>query len=141
MRPMYEDDASLSAEVNVIEKLSKQWKVDPIKLPIAYYVDYAMTMDGAVKCWLEVKCRHCTKDQYPTYFISAKKISNGIALAETTGKPFLLAVQWKDCLGWIDVKRGDFDIRVGGRADRNDWQDIEPMAHFNTDKFNILGTE
>lgn len=141
MRPMYEDNETLAAESKLIKFLEGKWNAQAAKLPIAYNVDYGMFVNNELKCWLEVKCRYCTKDQYDTYFISSKKIVNGITLSEATGKPFILAVEWKDKTGWMEIKRDNFDIRIGGRSDRNDWQDIEPMAHFKTQDFVLLNRE
>lgn len=138
MRPMYEDDDSLSAEKAVVTKLCDTWGMDAAKLPIAYNVDYALFKDEKLRCWLEVKCRNCSISQYETYFISSKKITNGINLSESTGQAFILAVQWNDALGWIKITKDVFDIRIGGRRDRHDWQDIEPMAHFKTCDFTII---
>ena len=138
MRPMYENDATLQAEREVIAKLCDKWKVEASKLPIAYNVDYVLTRHDYAKVWIEVKCRHCSSTEYDTYFISAKKVVNGLALSEATNVPFYIAVQWKDRLGYIRVLKGSFDIRIGGRKDRDDWQDVEPMAHFKVSDFTTV---
>ena len=138
MRPMYEDNNTLAAERKVIDFLCELWHMDAAKLPISYNVDYAMFKDGKLRAWMEVKCRYCASSQYDTYFISAKKIVNGIQLSETTGMPFVLAVQWEDKIGYMPVLKGSFDIRIGGRQDRHDWQDVEPMAHFRIQDFKMI---
>lgn len=139
MRPIYEGSGDLDNERTVITKLCEEWDMEAAKLPITYNVDYGLFKDSKLRAWVEVKCRSCGIDQYDTYFISAKKILNGVFLSQNTGSPFILAVQWTDALGYINIKSDTkFDIRIGGRRDRNDWQDVEPMAHFSTRDFNIL---
>ena len=138
MRPTYENEKTLSEERNVVEFLCNKWKVEAIKLPIAYNVDYLLTRDDVAKSWLEVKCRHCSSAEYETYFISSKKIVNGLSLSETTNVPFYLAIRWNDKLGYIRVSKGSFEVKVGGRKDRNDWQDVEPMAHFKVKDFVMM---
>lgn len=138
MRPMYENSDTLTAERNVVLTLCDKWNSEAVKLPIAYNVDYGLFRDETLRCWLEVKCRNCTIGQYETYFISYKKIVNGLRLADDSGKPFILAVQWSDALGWIKIERSRFEVKIGGRRDRNDWQDVEPMAHFKTQDFQLI---
>jgi hypothetical protein len=137
MRPLYETNETLAAERKVVEFFCAKWKTEAAKLPIAYNVDYVLTRENQVKLWLEVKCRHCKSTEYETYFISAKKIVNGLALAESTNVPFYLAIQWQDRVGYLRVLKGAFDVRIGGRKDRDDWQDVEPMAHFKINDFTM----
>jgi len=37
-------------------------------------------------------------------------------------------------MGWINLNE-DFLCKRGGRNDRNDWQDVEPVCHFRISKF------
>lgn len=138
MRQIYETDSSLEAERKIVQDLCDKWKVNCAKLPISYNVDYCLLNDGKLRAWLEVKCRYCTSVEYPTYFISAKKIFNGLQMSEASGVPFILAVRWEDKLGFIRVLKGSYKIKIGGRKDRNDWQDVEPMAHFNIKDFTMI---
>ena len=140
VRPVYEIQQTLELERLAITSFAEQFDVQPVKLPIAYNIDYAMLSGENLMCWVEVKCRDVERYAYETLAISMKKIVNGVQLSKMSGKSFLLLVQWNDSLGWVKVKEDDeLDIRLGGRKDRNDWQDVEPMAHFDVRQFKIIG--
>ena len=140
MRPRYESERTLELERMAITKFADEFSVTPVKLPIAYNIDYALLSGENLMCWAEVKCRDVERYTYDTLAISMKKIVNGVQLSKMSGKSFLLLVQWNDSLGWIKVKEDDeLDIRLGGRKGRNDWQDVEPMAHFDVRQFKIIG--
>lgn len=135
MRPTYENSDSLQQEREVAELLGKKWKCRVIKLPRAYHVDYALVRDG-LKGWAEIKCRN---KRYDTYMLSLHKALNGLTLAEQTKAPLYLVVRIPDGIHWVQMSRtmvGDIDF--GGRADRGDWQDREPVIHIEMDLFRRL---
>ena len=112
LRPTYENVASLVAEQGVSERLKAAWQCEAVKLPKAYRVDFALLRNGAVKAWSEIKNRSHPKAQYPTLMLSLGKVMAGLELANRTGVPFLLVVQWADEAGWLQVK-GVTGLKVG----------------------------
>ena len=53
-----------------------------------------------------------------------------------------LCVRWSDTSGYIcldDIEDDSIDITIGGRYDRNDWQDVEPLLTIDIGKFTIIG--
>jgi hypothetical protein len=111
------------------------WEVDFHKLPRAYHVDWMLTKRGEAKAFAELKCRNNPRSQYPTLMLSMHKWMHGKAMAQEIGGKFLVIVKWSDGIfyhtqGWCDVTYG-----VGGRKDRGDSQDIEPVVHIPTDYF------
>ena len=52
--------------------------------------------------------------------------------------PFILIIEWLDVLGALEVKKEHtLDVRIAGRKDRDDWQDMEPMIFFPTNIFDF----
>lgn len=139
MRPIYENSQTLELERQTITRFAEVFSVEPVKLPISYNIDYALLNGDNIVCWAEVKCRQYRAAHFETFSISAKKILNGLHLRHLSGKSFYLVVQWLDKLGYLPMDRElAQDIRIGGRKDRNDWQDQEPMVHVPVDQFIFL---
>jgi hypothetical protein len=136
MRPTYENSESLKAEEQTIRKAAEVWKSTYVKLPIQYRVDWAL-LRGGVVAWCECKRRYNNKDKYPTLMLSLNKIIHGMELARATEKPFLVVVEWNDVVGWHKVEKVH-GIGMGGRVDRGDWQDIEPVVHIPVTDFKQL---
>tara|TARA_R100000329_G_scaffold151389_2_gene147308 strand:+ start:873 stop:1310 length:438 start_codon:yes stop_codon:yes gene_type:complete len=130
----------LSNEEAIIKKASACWNVDYHKLPIQYKLDYALTAKSycnKIKAFCEVKKRNNNILDYGSYIISLAKIQAGRELAKITNTTSILIVQWNDMLGYVDFNV-DFDCIIGGRFDRNDWQDKEPLAEIHIKKFKKL---
>lgn len=139
MRPVYENQQTLELERLAISTFADQFDVQPVKLPISYNIDYACLSGELLMFWAEVKNRNYPHNAFETFSISAKKILNGLHLRHLSGKGFYLVVQWTNALGYVQVTREmSQDIRFGGRKDRADWQDQEPMVHIPIDHFEFL---
>ena len=135
-RPTYQTKKNLDGEKKAIELIADSWNVNFIKLPISYHLDYGMVRDGVTVGFAEIKVRTNPVGSYSTYMIALSKAMKANELTTVTGKPCLLIVQWTDCLGWIDFSN-DFELSFGGRTDRNDWEDQEPVALYPTSAFKI----
>lgn len=91
-------------------------------------------------CFLEIKCRNVTREQYATYMISQRKMQNlqFIALKQTVG----LLVHWTDCTGLYTITGRNLPIGVtietGGRTDRKQKNDTEPCWLIPIDRFKII---
>ena len=135
-RPTYENASDRSAETVAVQKFIKSFggEVDFIKLPMQYKMDFALTRNGVRTALVEVKCRRNKKHAYPTYMISMSKL---VAAAgyRSIGINCILLVQWADGMGWVQMSNEGWSVRVGGRKDRNDWQDIEPVTHIPISEF------
>lgn len=138
-RPVYETRQDIGREANVAEILAAAWSCAIHKLPRLYSCDYAAMRGKEVSAWLEIKCRNAS---YPTYLISLHKWIKGIELSEATAKPFLLVVSWpvngEQVVMFYPVCREPIHVVLGGRKDRNDPDDIEPMVEVPVAKFRRL---
>lgn len=140
-RPLYEKPSDLANELTVINSVSAMAGMEFIKMPIRYSVDYALIKHSRVQAWIEIKCRKNIQSAYPTLIISAAKLMEGATLSHYSGKPFYLVVQWADKTGRIKVSDlKQFRLSVGGRKDRSDLQDIEPVYEIPVDHFEIIKT-
>jgi len=130
-RPIYESPGDRDAERAVIESVCSRWKATYIKLPKAYNVDYLISTRKGPRAWIEVKCRGRWYDEM---LISLNKVYAGQRHAEMTGLPFIMMYCVGDDIRWIDLTnaslRGESGLKlsVGGRTDRGDSQDVEPVV-------------
>ena len=87
-----------------------------------------------------MKCRTNPKDKYPTYMLSLDKWLAGMNMHLFGGLPFVLVVQWSDCIGFLKCVNAikHITIDMGGRKDRNDSQDIEPVVYIPTNLFKVV---
>ena len=84
---------------------------------------------------IEIKTR--TK-KYETWYVSLNKVMKGMEFRRAGVRPFF-AVSWPDGIFQIELINPPKDIRLGGRKDRGDWQDMEPVAHFPVADFRRVG--
>lgn len=136
-RPLYERDKDLREEESIASIFSRKFECTFSKMPIRYGLDYAIVRSGVVCGFAEFKSRTNAHSHYQTYMLSLGKVMSARMLTFTTTLPCFLMVKWTDAIGYIDLK-SDYELRVGGRTDRSDWQDVEPVAHFSLSKFRML---
>lgn len=145
-RPLYETPATLSLEAATANRICCAWGIDLVKLPIRYNLDHLGFTKGTSQsvCWVEIKNRpgyswdHIT--QLGGYMLSYHKWQTGLMMMNET-LPFVLAVcdNQNDlrCLIVRSTIGTGFPVRMGGRSDRSDDQDIEPVIIIPVEKFDI----
>lgn len=133
-RPIYETEQTLAAEIETIRKVAGIWRCEYRKLPRQYRIDWALVRDGKIAAWCECKRRHNKRNKYPSLMLSLSKVAHGLDLERQTGLPFLIVVEWDDCLAYLKAQRIG-PLRFGGRSDRGDWQDQEPVVDFPVEEF------
>lgn len=138
MRPLYETKINLNSEIKVMDYVSQCWNVVYFKLPMSYKIDYAIYRDTNLVGFAEVKCRTHTFGAFPTYIISLAKVLEARKLGRETNTTSILIVSWLGALAYLDFF-SPFTTKQGGRSDRGDWQDQEPMAHFELKYFKRVG--
>tara|TARA_R110000772_G_scaffold94505_1_gene192450 strand:+ start:1681 stop:2103 length:423 start_codon:yes stop_codon:yes gene_type:complete len=138
-RPLYETRLDRSKEINAIEKFIENFGggAGYVKLPIQYKMDFCVTRNDYATSFVEVKCRNNKMEAYPTYMISLSKILSA-AQYRDFGINCILLVQWTDKMGWVRMPNKEWLTKVGGRKDRGDWQDVEPVAHIPVSEFKVI---
>ena len=140
MRLIYEKPEDLAAERAALDKACEIWKCTAEKLPMKYELDYLLLREGTGVAWLEIKSRTNPRGAYPTYMISLGKVMAARRLSEASQFPSFLLVQWSDYCGYVRLDSLlDFRVAVGGRTDRGDPDDIEPVALIPIMDFARLG--
>lgn len=134
-RPRYESEDDRKAEREVADYLEKYHGLRCHKLPISYRVDWVVFKKDSFFGFIELKTRTFEKNRFPTLIISLGKYSTGCHLARCSGGAFWVAARWTDALGFYRVDDVVADITMGGRKDRGDKDDIEPVVHFPVDEF------
>jgi hypothetical protein len=148
MRPVYETEADRIRERAVALKV-KAWlagsaahSATAVKLKPFSPVDFAICKhDGTVVAFVEVKVRTCRSDEYDTYLLSMDKAIALRRLAQdTNGMLVYLAVEWMDRVGVFLVRADTVFSRpmMGGRWDRGDGQDVEPVVHIPVSAFETV---
>tara|TARA_R110000824_G_scaffold339480_2_gene525996 strand:- start:100 stop:522 length:423 start_codon:yes stop_codon:yes gene_type:complete len=138
MRPTYETSADLRNERDVATFIGHQWGVEMAKTPAKYPYDYVAMEGGKAFALIEIKCRNNEASKYETYIISLDKIVQ-CQISATIGQiAFYLVVQFTDKLLWWEFSQKEFHIGHGGRFDRGDRQDVEPLVHIPMSYFRKL---
>jgi len=141
-RPIYENEASLKSEEKTMFEVEKAWGSEMIKLPMKNKIDCLMKnkKNGLPRAFVELKNRACKRHKYPTYMISLDKWVAGLNLEAYTNLPFILVVNWDDEIGYLKCKEAIkvITVNMGGRTDRSDAQDIEPVVHIPIYLFETL---
>lgn len=134
-RPLYESASDLTNEQRVAAQLSAKWKADFHKLPKSYHIDWMAYRDGKPVCFIELKCRQNERAAYPTFMVSLAKWMHGKELAREVGVPFFIVVDWTDGTFFLNVEDQPVSYGFGGRKDRNDEQDMEPVVFIDVSYF------
>lgn len=140
MRRRYETEQDRARQRQAIAALCNSFGCDAKASPDLCAWDYEAFREGKMVGLVEVKCRLCKAEQYPTYMISLRKMHDLRKAGEQRGIPVVLLVAWADCIGFVGVETaiGAGLVAHGGRKDRSDPADLEPMLHIPIRLFNPL---
>lgn len=131
-----ETEDTIRLEKQLAGRVAKSWNIKVEKLPSTYSLDYALIRDGVVMSWAEMKCRTHTFETFPTYMISVKKWNACRVIHSSSNLKTFLVVGFTDGDYWVDTAMvKDFEVKMGGRSDR-DWSvDREPCVFFDKQYF------
>ena len=133
-----ETEKNLEDERLVAKLIEAKWKVIVKKLPRLYHLDFVLLNKAKkIRGFAEIKNRDNKQLQYAEYMIGLSKVLQAKKLTEFTGQTCVVIVRWTDFTGWISLREYK-RIGWGGRTDRDDFQDLEPMAFFTASAFKAL---
>lgn len=142
-RPQYQTVDDVSNEVNLMRVAYPDRKA--LKLPRSYSADYWLPgTNGLPPVVVECKQRSAAYGEYDTYMISLGKFMRCKEMADFIGGLFDIVVGWGDgavAVAQIRYRKCDpfpYTIKPGGRTDRGDPADIEPMVHIGIRSFKEL---
>lgn len=142
MRGVYETERDRQNEAVVMDLLCRKWRCQAVKAPRFYEVDWSLVSKARqVLAMVEVKFRHAS---YPTYLLSLHKFTSMCLSSKTSGLPYLLVVCWPEngvrSVYFLKVTEGvHASVVLGGRKDRGDPEDVEPMVEIPMSKFKKVG--
>lgn len=138
-RPQYETDPDRRRELEFSRTVEEKFKCSFRKMPMQYGMDFAMFHQKGLVGYGEVKVRTNPVRQYPTYMLSMKKVHCANALHDLSGVPCFLFVRWTDRWGSVELNKiaGSVEVANGGRTDRGDPQDVEPVAYIPLSLFSF----
>jgi hypothetical protein len=136
VRPRYESKESLSKEHDTIREIERAWKCKAQKMPVKYTFDYGLYYNGELKAVAELRYRNVSSTTYPTIICALYKLHAARDFALDGLKPYFI-VTFKDGTFYHEFKCWDtfYKIDQGGRTDRGDWQDMEPVIRIPIEKF------
>lgn len=142
-RPMYESQVDLTHENKMKTLLEAKWNCALHKVPLKYQVDWLAMRENNPMAFIEFKHREkLSIDACPRYMISLDKLMKAKQLAREVEVPFIMVITFKEGTYYGVFAPNSFDditYGFGGRYDRGDAQDVEPMAYLPLRKFVILG--
>lgn len=138
MRPIYERKHDRLAQAEAIHRFCEAFPAFPVELPELAGWDYELHRAGKAVALVEVKRRLCGWRKYPTYMISTRKVRQLVDEAARRNLAPILLVAWVNRLGWVRLDRCTMTEATGGREDRADPMDIEPVFHIPIGEFKAV---
>ena len=141
-RPMYETEANLENERRAKQFLEERWSCVLHKVPLKYQVDWMAMRGDNPMAFIEYKFReNLSFYKYPRYMISLDKWMKAKQLSKEVEVPFVMVITFTE-----GTYYGSFDNTMtlemkygfGGRYDRGDAQDVEPMVFLPLNIFKKL---
>ena len=133
MRPRYVKPADRENEKRVMVALAEKLPATTSRQVVQSPGDYdgKILIDGKLACIVEVKGRTGSGDRFETWHIAKEKLDKCLAHSRSLGVPFILLFSWDSDIYYWSVPQdiSKLEVRDGGRYDRGDQFDIEPMAH------------
>lgn len=138
-RPIYETQGDLTHENKMKAILEAKWNCTLNKLPIKYHLDWMAMRGKEPMAFMEFKHREkLSIGAYPRYMMSLDKWMKAKQLCKQVEVPFIMVITFTEGTYYgVFPHNGLHDITYGfgGRYDRGDAQDVEPMVYLPLQKF------
>ena len=129
VRQVYETEGDRQRQRTVEKAIETMWNVKAVQLPRSYRLDNAFLRNKRIVFWGEIKVRSNEAKAYAHYMISAAKLMAMVEFERSTQLPVALFVQFTDKLLYVRTGLSCAEwYEMGGRTDRGDKEDIEPVA-------------
>lgn len=138
-RPIYESQVDLTHENKMKTFLEAKWNCTLHKVPLKYQVDWMAMRGKDPMAFVEFKHREkLSIDAYPRYMISLDKWIKAKQLCKEVEIPFIMVITFTEGTYYGVFAHNslhDVTYGFGGRYDRGDAQDVEPMIYLPLKKF------
>ena len=139
MRRIYETEQDRKTEAFAAKCLEEVSNCKILQNKKLYAADYSILKNNKITAIGEIKVRNNDRFKYDTFFISADKIHKCKSFAREFDLQFMLFVWWNEGIyGCNLTEKKPLYLDIGGRWDRGDKQDVEPMAHFDPKDFKLV---
>ena len=136
---LYESASDRRHELDIITTLASRIPNTMfVKLNMTWRVDYAIYQGHKLYAFVECKRRLVNSKEYPDIILSGTKYIEGKKFATTFNVPFIFAVQFDDCLSYIDLSKDNYDLVIGGGRQRNLASDIDLCIAVPSNKFKVF---
>ena len=130
-RPQYVSDEDERLEMAVAFVLKRRFDLDSVvKNPRFFPMDLSLMRGSRVIGFAEVKSRYFPSTKYDEVFLSVARAINMANFAAVSGRPVILVWNFSDKMLGLSIRDGwhaPWPIAMGGRTDRDDSEDIEPI--------------
>ena len=130
MRTQYESNEDRTIERRLIDKYIS---LKALKLPKAYGFDFIIMGDSSPVVW-EVKKRN---KKYATWFVSMLKLLKAQQYEGLGIKAYGL-IEIEGLAYTLRLTKTPYYIEWGGRSDRGDAADQEPMVHYKVNDLKLI---
>ncbi len=145
-RPRYEGPENRRIEFYIMRSVAAIERVDFRKMSLAYRLDFALVVPGSGKVprvcgFTEVKRRKYSFRRLPDLWVSVGKAIAARGIMQMTGLPARFIAAYDDGVyAWDFAPDNSAKYRIvwGGRDDRGDWQDKEPMICAPHDEMRLI---
>ena len=140
-RPFYETEGDLANERGIVEALAGRG-LHFEKLAPKDILDYAIVKNGRISAFLEIKVRANASTKFDTFMISMAKFQKMLLNYAGSRIPTALVVKFSDRILRLWVNDATpHHVEIGGRYDRGDPDDVEPVVHLGMELFEELNLE
>ena len=117
MEKRFETDKDLKNEIEIIERFSKYCNTTYKKLG-DNEIDFALSRDGKIVAYVEIKNYTVASTKFPTQIIAIKKLSS-MQARSSKGIPCMWVMRFSDdVIMYVDVKEVKGMVKHGGRKPR-----------------------
>lgn len=141
VRPVYEKEEDRSRELEVSRQVSEKWRAKCLMMPKFSAADMLIfDHNNNPRCWAEIKSRNIPFGKYEHMHVAVSKILRLQQLVQLTKLRAIIIGNLTDGIYWHHCPETEAEIVKdnGGRTDRNDPKDLEPMACFYWHNFKRL---
>ena len=137
MRQQYETQADKNREF-VAKGLLKEmfYKREIVKLHKHYIIDFVLLDGKEIVGVVEFKTAKYSIDKHPTFMMSLNKWNKGLEYYHQHNIPFYILAKYTEGYYLHEYSPNlSYKVELGGRRDRDDPLDIEPIIRINTGRF------
>jgi hypothetical protein len=144
MRPNYETQADRNREFVAKRQLGDIFGpcMTVVKLHKHYIIDFVVLDNKKIVAVCEFKTAKYSIGKYPTFMMSLNKWNKGLEYFNLHNVPFYILAKYTEGFYLHEYSPSvKYWIELGGRRDRDDPLDIEPIIRVKTEDFRYLGRD